>query len=152
MFLPECIFQYNLICDKTAVNAFCNAAFFLGWGIFGIPLGLLADRFGRTHMMFICLFVFALFSELSAFITATWQFIVIRAILGAAYSGCGVNLYILMNEFVPVRKRALCSNLIHFSHSVSVFLIIGVSYYEQRWRWQEIFCGLPAVLSLAFWL
>ena len=116
----------------------------------GIPLGVLADRYGRKNLMFVCLLLFAMSTEASAFIIHPWHYIFLRTLIGIGYSGCAVNLFILVNEFVTVKHRAVVSNLIHFCHATGTFIMTAVAYTERRWRWQVSYCGLLAVVSLLF--
>ena len=101
-------------------------------------------------MIFVCLLLFALSAEGSAFITDTWQYISLRVLLGVGYSGCGVNLFILANEFVNVKHRAIVSNLIGLGFSIATFLMTLVAYLERNWRLQSIYCGILSVASLSF--
>ena len=132
------------------INVFCNSAYFIGWGLGGIPLGVLADRYGRKNVMFVCLLLFALAAEGSAFISSPWQYILLRVVLGIGYSGCAVNLFIMVNEFVNVKHRAIVSNLILVCASLVAFLQTLVAYLEREWRLQTTYLGILAVVSLSF--
>ena len=132
------------------INVFCNSAYFIGWGLGGIPLGVLADRYGRKNVMFVCLLLFALAAEGSAFISDPWQYILLRVVLGIGYSGCAVNLFIMVNEFVNVKHRAIVSNLILVCASLVAFLQTLVAYLEREWRLQTTYLGILAVISLSF--
>ena len=141
-----------MICEKTLLAALANSAFFIGWGLGGIPIGLMSDRYGRKNIMFTSLLIFVGCSEALAFITSSLQFILVRFLVGVGYSGIAVNVFVFVSEFLSSRHRSTGINIGMAAFTISLFALTGLSYQERRWRWQEIYGGAPGILTLLFYL
>jgi MFS family permease len=73
----------QLDASSTALE-WITVSYTLIFGSLMIPLGTLADRFGRRKTMLIGLVVLGTASLLTLLVTATWQVIAIRAVTGVA--------------------------------------------------------------------
>lgn len=89
----------------TAESGLIGAASLIGI-FFGATLfGFLTDRIGREKMYALDLVVLVVACALSVFVTAPWQLIVLRLVIGAAIGADYPIATSLLTEFTPTRKR-----------------------------------------------
>lgn len=98
--------------------------FILVFTIVGVVLGIAADKYNRSKMLFVCTLVFGVaivlqgeFAYLSLLIVfktpslgsvqSYWQLIVLRMIMAAGESGCNPLATGIMSDIFPENKRAL---------------------------------------------
>ena len=129
-----------------------NSAYFVGWGVGGIPLGLLADRYGRKIIFVVMLLVFGLAAAGLGFVTTVWQFIALRFIIGIAYSGSNINAYILVTELMPKKDNTKAQVMFLSGSSITAFLLVLMSYFERRWKWQLVYSAIPSLCAISFCL
>ena len=144
-----------------------GAAFAVFYALFGIPLGRLADNWGRVKLLSIGLALWSAMTALSGFAKN-------GAMLGLARMGVGIgeataspSAYSLISDYFPKRQRAtalaIYSSGLYLGGGVSLF--IG-AYIKDAWNnawpgggpmglvgWQAAFLavGLPGLL-VALWV
>ncbi|MEK0097383.1 MFS transporter [Streptomyces sp. A475] len=120
---------------------------------FGATLfGALTDRIGREKMYALDLTVLVVACGLSAFVTAPWQLIALRFIIGLAVGADYPIASSLLTEFTPARKRGSMIGLTGFAWSTGAMSAFLVGYVvttasgdHHLWRWL-LFSGAVAGL------
>lgn len=111
---------------------------FLGATVFGV----VTDRIGREKMYALDLIVLVIGCALSVFVSAPWQLIVLRFIIGAAIGADYPIATSLLTEFTPSKKRGAMVGMSAVAWSagaVSAYivgaLVIGLTGGNENWRW-----------------
>lgn len=132
------------------VNAFL-AAYMIG----GVVASLIIDRLGARRAMALLLTWWSLASACSGLATQMWQMAATRFALGLAEAGGWVASPRLVQEWFPMRERALAigiySAAAHFGAALAPLLITGL-LLAVGWRWTFIATGLIGLAWLALWL
>ncbi|XP_069618935.1 putative transporter SVOPL [Ranitomeya imitator] len=121
---------------------------FLGYMIFSIVLGLLADRYGRLKMMVISFLWGAYFSLLTSFSPSYSWFVFFRFLVGCGVSGHAQGL-IIKTEFLPKNVRGYLLPLTQLFWLGGSLLIIGLGALvipTMGWRWLIRFASIPAII------
>lgn len=117
----------------------------------GAPLfGHLADRRGRRVLMILDLLAFAVVATLQAFVTASWQLIALRFVLGLAIGADYPIATAMLAEFMPARVRgaALSAAEAVWFAGAAVAYVAGYALLAtgaQSWRW---ILASPAIFAL----
>lgn len=77
----------------------------LGWGIGGLVGGVLADYVGRKRMMLWSVFLYAMFTGLTALSTGFWSMVALRFLTGLAIGSEWSTGVALLAETWPERAR-----------------------------------------------
>jgi MFS family permease len=88
-----------------SVGAYATAVFMVGWAIGGIGFGVLGDRIGRVKTLTLTIFLYALFTGLSAFSVGVADFMAYRLLTGLGVGGAFAAAVVLLAETVPERPR-----------------------------------------------
>ncbi|MBU8820085.1 MULTISPECIES: MFS transporter [Mycolicibacterium] len=126
----------------TAESGLIGAASLIGI-FFGATLfGFLTDRIGREKMYALDLVVLVVACALSVFVTAPWQLIVLRFVIGAAIGADYPIATSLLTEFTPTRKRGAMVGMSAVAWSagaVSAYIVgaivVAASGGNDNWRW-----------------
>ena len=146
------IFQFDLVCDKNIIAAIANSVMYIAWGVGSIPLGIAADYFGRTPVLFTSYTIILTILLASAFVTSVWQFICLRALTGLFLTGYLASSYALVSEMVGKKFRSLFGNAIFFFATTGFLILDLQAYHIQEWRRLTVFCSAPYLwLILLFW-
>lgn len=81
--------------------------FILVFTVVGVILGIAADKYNRSRMLFICTLVFGVAIVLQGSVQTYWQLIVLRMLMAAGESGCNPLATGIMSDIFPENKRAL---------------------------------------------
>ena len=145
-------FQFDLVCDKTIIATFANSVMYIAWGIGSIPLGIAADYFGRTPVLFTSYLVILTLLLSSACVSSVWQFIFLRAMTGLFLTGHGMPSFALGSEMVGIKFRSTISNIFLGFETIALLLLTLQAYYIREWRRLTIMCSAPYIgLIVLFW-
>lgn len=142
--------------SNVQIGLLYGTAFSLVYALSGIPMGGIADRWSRSAMIAIGLFVWSLMTVLSGF-AASFTFLVIcRVFVGISQAMLSPAAYALMAEYFPPQKRATVFSV----YSSGIFIGIGLSFLvggtiaiQTDWRTAMIAVGIPGVILAPFaWL
>ncbi len=85
----------------------------LGAIVGGVIIGLLADRFGRVHVLMITMVLYAVFTAACGFAQSYTQLLILRFLVGIGLGGeWGVGAT-LVSEYWPEDKRSRATSLVH---------------------------------------
>ncbi|KAG9472268.1 hypothetical protein GDO78_020598, partial [Eleutherodactylus coqui] len=103
---------------------------FLGYMIFSIVLGLLADRYGRLKILFISFLWGAYFSLLTSFAPTYGWFVFLRCMVGCGFSGHAQGL------------------LFWLGGSLLIIGLGSVVTPTLGWRWLVRFASIPGIILI----
>jgi len=129
--------------------------FAVGYALFQIPSGWIADRFGPRKALTIVVSVWSIFTALTGAARNAIQMLILRFLFGVGEAGAFPGATQAFFRWLPVRERGLAHG-INFSGSrlgaaLSLFLmpwlisIIG-------WRWTFAVNGLIGIIWATVWL
>lgn len=126
-----------------------GTAFTLVYAIVGLPLGRLADRFNRTHILGAGVFVWSLLTALSGACTSFAQLFVVRLGVGLGEASCAPAASSLIGDLFPAHKRsqALSVFMLGLPLGVALSYLLG-GYLAKTYGWQTAFvlAALPGIL------
>jgi predicted MFS family arabinose efflux permease len=134
--------------NDTALGAL-GTAFTLLYAVVGVPLGRLADRTTRKHILAGGVFVWSILTALSGVARNFGQLFVVRLGVGVGEASCSPAATSLLGDLFPITMRA---------RAMSVFMLglpigLGVSSWiggviAQTWGWRAAFyiAGIPGLL------
>ncbi len=138
--------------------------FFAGYILFEIPGALIAERFSAKIWLARIMLTWGLVSGLMAFMTATWQFYVLRFLLGAAEASLYPVIYATcVPRWFSEKDRARTIALLLTSLQVSGIMgapfagwLLGVRVFGFK-GWQALFLieAVPAVVFtflIVYWM
>ncbi len=128
----------------------------LGWGLGGLAGGVLADYVGRRRMMLWSVFLYAMFTGLTALATGFWSMLALRVLTGVAMGsewGTGVAL---VAETWPERARPKGCGFLQSGFGWGTFLAalvwLGLGAWAplggETWRLMFVVGALPALFVL----
>ena len=131
--------------------------FAIGYALFQIPSGWIADRFGPRKALTIVVAVWSLFTALTGAVTNAIQLVILRFLFGVGEAGAFPGASQAFFRWLPVKERGLAHG-INFSGSrlgaaLSLFLmpwLIGISWIG--WRGMFVINGLIGIVWAAIWL
>lgn len=128
-----------------------NTAFTLIYAFVGLPLGRLADRFSRKKVIAAGVFVWSLFTAVSAAATSFWQIFAFRIGVGVGEASCAPAANSMIGDMFPPEKRARAVSVFMLGLPVGLALSFAVSgYVAQNFGWRSAFlvAGLPGILCV----
>ncbi len=127
-------------------------------GLFGLMTGSatlapLADRFGRKGVLVPAVFLFALCTLLTAFVSTLPQLIAVRFVTGIGLGAALPNIVALASEYAPRRYARTCVTMLFCGMSTGAALGgLAAGQLLPRWGWQSVFMVggvLPLIVGLA---
>jgi len=135
-----------------------TSVFMIGWALGGVVFGVLGDRLGRARTMMLTILCYTVFTGLSLFSTAVWDFNVYRFLCGLGVGGQFAVGVALVAEVVPQRARPYALGMVQaFSavgNMIAALTVIALGQVQQAglihsaWRWEFLAGALPAPLAL----
>jgi MFS family permease len=120
-----------------------------------IPAGYMADRMRRTRVIAICLATWGAISALNATVRTYWQFLAVRAALGAGETIDNPASSSLMADYYPVklRGRAYAYQRVAPTVGSAVGLAVAAVVGDLLgWRAAFLIVGVPgSILAFAVW-
>ena len=129
--------------------------FAVGYALFQVPSGWIADRFGPRKALTIVVSVWSIFTALTGAARSAIQMLVLRFLFGVGEAGAFPGAAQAFFRWLPVKERGIAHG-INFSGSrlgaaLSLFLmpwlisVIG-------WRWTFVVNGLIGIIWATVWL
>jgi MFS family permease len=133
----------------TQLGALGALPFALFYGIMGVPLGWLADRWHRVRLITIGLALWSGLTTLSGMARGFWSLFVVRVGVGIGESSCAPAGQTILSDYFPPAKRstilAMFNCGIPIGHGLGLYL---GGYIAQHWGWRWAFymLGIPGLL------
>jgi MFS family permease len=136
-----------------------TACFLIGWGIGGLILGALGDRFGRARMLSIAILIYSICTGLTAFSRTPRQFAALLFVTGVGIGGVFGLAVSLVAETVGGGARLAVLGILQLLSTVgnvgAALIKLGVDRLAvytgtspaQSWRWLFWIGAAPAALA-----
>lgn len=167
MFLLALLLYIDRICISVAKDAIAGdlllsdkamgwvlSAFALGYALFQVPSGLMADRFGPRKVLTM---IVTFWSTLTALTGAAWNFLsllTIRFLFGAGEAGAFPGMSRAVFSWIPLQERGLILGL-NFSGSRlgAAFALPFVAWLITAYGWRNAFLilGVIGVVWAVVW-
>lgn len=140
--------QFDIYCDSEWQIYMTTSILFIGWTIGAIVIGWVADNYGRTKILYPCLMTTLLVGLLSAFMPEIYSFVVCRFVIGFFAPGAGVQMFILISEFVGYKYRPMAGILLWFFFTIGLCLLGLKAYFIRQWKLLMIVCTAPYLFMI----
>ncbi|XP_069484842.1 putative transporter SVOPL isoform X2 [Ambystoma mexicanum] len=123
---------------------------FLGYMVFSIVFGYLADRYGRLKILLISFIWAAYFSLLTSFAPSYAWFVFLRCMVGCGVSGHAQG-FIIKTEYLPAKYRGCMLPLSQVFWLAGSLLIIGLGSVINPtigWRWLIRVASIPGIILI----
>jgi MFS family permease len=145
--------------DVQAFAKVVTALFLIGWGIGGLTIGALGDRFGRARLLTIAVLIYSVGTGLTALSESAWRFAILRLVTGLGIGGVFGLAVAILAESVSGRARLAMLAILQVLSTVgnigAALLKMGVDWLAANgaihsassWRWLFAAGALPALLA-----
>ncbi len=147
---------------SEAVYGLAGGLFYLGYSLFEVPSNLWMKRIGARLTIARIMFLWSLFSAMTAFMLVPWHFYTLRFLLGVAEAGFFPGVLLYLSYWAPAARRARMTA--QFMAAMALAGIIanplgGVIMTSMEgvaglhgWQWLFLIEGLPgcALAIVAF--
>jgi MFS family permease len=126
------------------------ALFLVGWGLSFI-WGPIADRYGRTKVLAATIFVFAIFTGLSAVSQNVWELGTFRFIAGVGIGGEWALAGTYVAEAWPEDRRKMGAGYLQTGYYAGFFLAAALNYtvgVHFGWRAMFLTGAVPVVVAI----
>jgi MFS family permease len=127
-----------------------GTAFTLLYAFVGVPLGRLADRAPRKHILAAAVFVWSALTAVSGLTRTYWQLFATRLGVGVGEAACAPAATSLIGDLYPPAKRARAMSVFMMGLPIGIALSYFVgSYVAAAYGWRTAFyvAGIPGVLA-----
>jgi predicted MFS family arabinose efflux permease len=142
--------EFNL--DDTMLGLL-GTAFTLIYALAGLPLGRLADKMKRTHVLSAGVFVWSLMTAASGMAWNFVSFLLIRLGVGIGEASCAPASNSMIGDLYPSKQRARALGLFMLGlplGNLACFSLVGYWAQQYGWRVPFLIAAVPGVvLSLA---
>ena len=126
--------EWNL--GDTALGAL-GTAFTLLYAVVGVPLGRLADRGTRKHILAVGVFIWSVLTAASGLARNFWELFAVRLGVGVGEASCAPAAMSLIGDFYRTQHRARATAVFMLGLPLGIglsFLVGG--YVGQHWGWR----------------
>jgi MFS family permease len=146
--------------DVQAFGKIVTALFLVGWGVGGLTIGALGDRFGRVRLLVLSILLYSIGTGLTALSTNEWQFAILRVLTGVGIGGVfGLAAAILTDTFSGTARLAMLAILQLLSvvgnigsaltkMGIDSLAASGTLEVHSSWRWLFAIGAIPALLAV----
>jgi len=127
-----------------------STAFTLLYAVVGIPFGRFADKFSRTKLLGIGVFLWSLFTALSGLVGSYRQLFLLRLGVGIGEATCSPTATSMIADMFPSEKRARAVSIFMLGLPIGIalsFALSGTIAKEYGWRMAFIAAGVPGIFA-----
>lgn len=143
--------QFDLVCEKEWFIELISSSFFICWAIGSIVIGWIADNYGRKVVLMPCYVIIITTGFISSFLPNLYLFLVSRIIIGIAYSGTYVQMFVLLSETVCSKHRPVMGLCFWIGIPVSYCMIGLFAYLSPNWKILSIVSTAPFICVVLFY-
>ena len=128
--------------------------FSLGYGLFQIPAGWMADTYGPRKSLAGVVSLWSAFTALTGAAAGALSLLVVRLLFGVAEAGAFPGATRALYNWLPVRERGLAQGIFHSGARVGAalsFFLIPLLIGLLGWRGAFVACGLGGFVWVAVW-
>jgi MFS family permease len=140
-------------------GGYATSIFIMGWGVGGLIFGILGDRYGRAKTMVLTIFLYSLFTGLSALSRGFWDFAFYRFLTGLGVGGEFAVGVALVAEVMPDRARPFALGWLQALSALGnvtaalTSMVLGhlqqTGMVQSAWRAMFMVGVLPALLAIS---
>ena len=141
------------IADMTFGAVF--GAFALGYAIFMVPSGWLADRWGARRFLALIVALWSLFTLQTGLVSAVGVLIAVRFLFGAAEAGAYPAAARAIYGWLPARERGLALGLLNTGSRLGAAIglaLMSASVASLGWRASFVLLAMAGFVWAAWWL
>lgn len=135
--------------SDTQLGFLIGIGFALFFGLAGLPLGWLVDRYNRRNILAASVGVFSLMTIAAAATGSFVQLLITRLLVGAGEAGGGPAMLSMISDLYPPHKRASAVATYYAGTPIGGMLILfagGWIASEYGWRAAFVIAGLPGIV------
>jgi MFS family permease len=142
---------------QAQIGGYATMLFMIGWATGGLVFGIVGDKWGRAKTMGLTIFLYAVFTGLSALSQNWQQFAVSRFVTGFGVGGEFAAGAALVADVMPQPARAQALGMLQALSAVgNIFgaLMLGVvtlwAGNDEHLTWRYLYCvgALPALIAV----
>ena len=135
---------------QTQFGGYATSLFIVGWATGGLIFGTIGDKFGRARTMALTVFLYAVFTGLSALSRNWWQFGLFRFMTGLGIGGEFAAGAALVAEVMPQAARARALGMLQSLSAVGNIMAGLALGLEPKIGWQGLYLlgTVPALLAV----
>ncbi len=145
--------EFNL--TDAQLGIFIGIAFGLSYGVAGLIVGPLVDRYNRRSLLALILSVWSGMTFLTGMATSYLWLLVTRAGLGAAEAGGNPAALSIIGDLFPPERRSSAIGLYKVGVPLGIFLasvLVGLLAADFGWRTVFFVAGVPGfIVALLIW-
>ncbi|HEY8749710.1 MAG TPA: MFS transporter [Tepidisphaeraceae bacterium] len=150
--LPNATSEY-----QNYIGGWATTAFMVGWATGGLIFGIIGDKWGRAKTMGLTIFLYALFTGLSALSQNWQQFAFSRFVTGFGVGGEFAAGAALVADVMPTQARAQALGLLQALSAVGNIVgakMLGIvghwtgNNQHLTWRYLYLVGALPALIAV----
>jgi ACS family glucarate transporter-like MFS transporter len=129
--------------------------FALGYALFQIPAGWLADRFGPKKALSGVVLAWSTFTALSGAAWNAGSMLVLRFLFGVGEAGAFPGATKAMYKWIPARERGIANGIFHSGARVGAAVSLFLLPFLIRlvgWRMTFLITGLLGLVWVALWI
>jgi predicted MFS family arabinose efflux permease len=135
--------------SDTQLGLLTGVTFAFFYAMMGIPMGRMADRLSRKHMLAICLGCWSVMTAVTGWATSYVQLLLARMFIAVGESGCTPTSYSLIADTFIARHRNLALGLFNGASMIGVVLGFALGgWISQTYGWRAAFhfLGAPGII------
>ncbi|XP_051579557.1 solute carrier family 22 member 7-like [Myxocyprinus asiaticus] len=150
-FISTLATQWDLVCEKRAMNKLTTTIFFIGVMFGAATFGSLSAIFGRKPMLLVSYLTGTGFGLVSAFSSSFIMFAVLRFFTGFTITGIVIIASVLNVEWVSIEQRKLVGVIDSLSWTFAIMCLSLIAYCIRDWRWLTVAISLPNIIAIITW-
>nr|XP_055029179.1 solute carrier family 22 member 7 [Misgurnus anguillicaudatus] len=150
-FISTLATQWDLVCDKRAMNKLTTTIFFIGVMFGAAAFGSLSAIFGRKPMLLASYVSGMGFAVASAFSSSFIMFAVLRFFTGFTITGIVIISSVLNVEWVSIEHRRLVGVIDCMSWTFGTMGLALIAYFIRDWQWLTVATSLPIIIAIVTW-
>ena len=148
--------ERGLHLDDAQIGLLTGVAFAIAYGVFGIPLARLADRYGRVRVLTAGVFVWSVMTVVTARAVGFATMALARSGVALGEAGAFPSIQALVSDYFPVHRRGTALSVIGVCGGIGLtFALAGGGMLNDwlGWRGAFLLSGAPGlVLAVLLWL
>ena len=143
--------QFDIYCDREWIIHVTTSIFFIGWAFGAVFMGWVADNYGRKAVLFPSMAICMIVGLLCPLMPNIPMLLICRFIVGFATPGTGVQMFILISEYVGSMYRPFAGIIIWFFFTIGLCILGLKAYFIRNWMTLYIVCTAPYIWVMLFY-
>ncbi|UZW58276.1 MFS transporter (plasmid) [Sphingobium sp. JS3065] len=143
--------------SDTQLGLLTGIGFAFFFGLAGLPLGYMVDRWNRRNILAASTGLFSLMTLLASFVTSFPQLLATRLLVGAGEAGGTPSMLSMLSDLFPPEQRARAMSIYYSGVPLGgIVVLFAGAWIAQTFGWRTLFlvAGVPglvlALLLLVF--